>query len=88
VIEDVSAAITDKVSGEVAHFDCVRDKITENEALVKGQVLTYIGGGRFGIIDFKPEDKRCFKIKKIIEWEKNDTRAAWRSHIADHFSMT
>ena len=29
-----------------------------------------------------------FKIKKVIEWESKDKRAAWRATICDHYSVT
>jgi hypothetical protein len=87
-IEDLASAINDKPSGEAAHFDCVRGKIASGEAIEKGESLTYIGGGRFGIVDFEGPDKRYFKIKKIIECEGAELRADWRVNIADHFSIT
>ena len=31
-------------------------------------------------------ETRDFKIKKIIEWEKKDNRAQWRSVISEHYS--
>jgi len=51
-IRDISSAIADKDSGAPVHFDCVISRITFGEKLEKGEVVTYIGGGRFGIICF------------------------------------
>jgi hypothetical protein len=87
-IEELASAINDKISGEAAHFDCVRGKIAALESLGKNDELSYIGGGRFGVISFDSQDKRYFKIKKIIEYEAKDLRAKWRGNIADHFSLT
>jgi hypothetical protein len=87
-IENLAMAINDKRSGAAAHFDCVRGRVAVAEQLGKNETLSYIGGGRFGIIDFEGSEKRYFKIKKIIEWEGTGTRADWRVNIADHFSMT
>ncbi|MDR3338287.1 MAG: hypothetical protein LBT16_13900 [Treponema sp.] len=87
-IKDMASALTDK-SGLPAHFDCVLEKVTDNEAQEKGDVVSYIGGGRFGVVHYaNPQDVRGFKIKKIIEWEDKENRADWRKNIADHFSVT
>jgi hypothetical protein len=88
-IKDIAAAVNDKNSGEPAHFDCVMAKIAEFEPLEKGDTLSYIGGGRFGVVHFNgPQETRNFQIKKILEWEDKDNRAEWRRHIADYYSVT
>ena len=51
-IRDMSSAIADKDTGAPVHFDCVVSRITFGEKLEKGDTVTYIGGGRFGIISF------------------------------------
>ena len=35
-----------------------------------------------------PQTSRDFSIRKIIEWEKMDKRAEWRSLICEHYSVT
>lgn len=88
-IKDISTAVTDKNSGEAVHFDCVMKRIAENESLDQGDTIAYIGGGRFGIVHYSnPQEKRTFKIKKILEWEDRENRAGWRMSIADHYSLT
>jgi hypothetical protein len=103
-IEDPSAAIEDRLSGGPVHFDCVISRLSESESLEKGEVISYIGGGRFGIVRFNepragakifrrddafPEETgRVFIIKKIFELEDKERRAEWRGSIADHYSMT
>ena len=100
-IRDISQAIADKDSGEPVHFDCVAARITGGEKLERGEAVTYIGGGRFGVVCFTgqvnprgPQDRNSgppshdFKIKKIIEWENKEKRAEWRSVICDHYSVT
>jgi hypothetical protein len=72
----------------------VAAKIAQEEPLEKGDTVTYIGGGRFGIVHFssgvpgRSENGKTFEIKKIIEWENKDNRAEWRSTISDHYSVT
>jgi hypothetical protein len=88
-IKDISSALTDRGSGNPAHFDCVLEKIADDEIREKGDVISYLGGGRFGIVHYaNPHDVKRFKIKKIIEWEDKENRAEWRKIIADHFSVT
>jgi len=92
-IRDISAAIADRNSGVPVHFECVAARITEGEILEKGDVVTYIGGGRFGVVCFNSSGdsraaERDFKIKKIIEWENKDKKAEWRSLICDRYSVT
>jgi hypothetical protein len=88
-IRDLSAALTDKTNGEAVHFDCVIARLGENETLERGDTVTYIGGGRFGVVHFKnPQDARGFTIKKIFEWEDKENRADWRKSLADHYSIT
>lgn len=87
-IKDMSAAITDRVSGVPVHFDCAIARIAEGENLEAGETITYIGGGRFGVVCFpNPQDTRTFKIRKIFELEDRDNRADWRKNISDHYSV-
>jgi len=51
-IRDISSAMADKDSGLPVHFDCVSARIAKGEILEKGDIVTYIGGGRFGIVGF------------------------------------
>jgi hypothetical protein len=91
-ITDVHSALTDNISDGQVHFDCVMEEMSKREALEEGEVLCYIGGGRFGVVHFAGSGergkKRTFIIKKIFEWENKDKRAEWRGVIADHYSIT
>lgn len=88
-VRDLATAVTDKNSGEPAHFECVASWIAQGELLEKGESIAYIGGGRFGILHYSnPQDTKRFIIKKILEWEDKDNRALWRKTVADHYSVT
>jgi hypothetical protein len=88
-IRDIAAAVTDKKTGQPVHFDCIIAKIAAIETPDRGDTVTYIGGGRFGIVHFaNPQDQRNFTIKKILEWEDKENRADWRKTIADYYSIT
>ncbi len=88
-IKDISLALAEKPDGKPVHFDCVIAHILSREKMEKGDIVTYIGGGRFGIVHFdSPHDHRKFKIKKIFEYEEKDARADWRVTLADRYSIT
>jgi hypothetical protein len=91
-ITDVHTALTDNNSDGQVHFDCVMEEMSKREALEEGEVLCYIGGGRFGVVRFTSSGdkgkRRTSTIKKILEWEDKDQRADWRGVIADHYSIT
>ena len=88
-IKDISTAIAEPDTGKPVHFDCVMDRIIGRENLETGDTVSYIGGGRFGIIHYKnPADIRDFKIKKIFEWENRENRSEWRVTMSEHFSVT
>jgi hypothetical protein len=88
-IKDLSLAILEKASGNSVHFDCVIAQINKKEKMEKGDVVTYIGGGRFGVVHFdNPHDHRKFSIKKIFEYEEKDARAEWRDILAARYSTT
>jgi hypothetical protein len=89
LIQNISIALTDRNTGEAVHFDCVLGRLVDNEILGRGDEVIYIGGGRFGLINFpNPNDPRNFTIKKIYEWEDKENRAEWRKSLADHYSVT
>jgi hypothetical protein len=93
-IRDLSLALTDRRSGEAVHFDCALGRLKENETLERGEAITYIGRGRFGVVRFaNPNDPRGFTIKKIFEWEDSasmslENRVEWRKALADRYSIT
>jgi len=55
-IRDISTAIADKDTGNPVHFDCVTARIALGENLDKGDKIIYIGGGRFGIVNYENLD--------------------------------
>jgi hypothetical protein len=90
-ITDLHAALTDRKTGEPVHFDCVISELAEHETLGDGDVISYIGGGRFGVVHFNNSGRGetgAFTIKRIVEWEDKENRAEWRGVIADHYSVT
>jgi len=88
-IKDITMAIADKDTNTPVHFDCVIVQTFKHEILEKGDVIAYIGGGRFGIVHYNNSPNMPpFKIKKILEWEDKENRAEWRKTISDRYSLT
>ncbi|MDR0323375.1 MAG: hypothetical protein LBI12_02875 [Treponema sp.] len=88
-IADITTAISDKDTGTPVHFDCVIARIAEAETMEANDSVCYIGGGRFGIVNYNnPPDAKDFSIKKIFEWEIKDKINEWRRPISEYFSIT
>jgi hypothetical protein len=88
-IKELSMAFTNKNSSEAVHFDCARESVQRSVRLEAGDMVAYIGGGRFGVVHQpNAQNLNGVKIKQIVEWEKKEIRAEWRALIADHFSLT
>ncbi len=86
-IEDLASAISDKATGQPAHFDCVLQKLSAAESLAANQSVAYIGQGRFAVITREnPSDTKHFKIEKIIDWEDKDKPLEWRGEMAELYS--
>ena len=55
-IRDISSAIADKDTGVPVHFECVTARIASGENLEQGEIIAYIGGGRFGVVSSDDRD--------------------------------
>ena len=87
-VNEIASSFIDSSSNKPVHFDCVLNKIAESEKLEAGDKVSYIGQGRFGIINFpNVHDVKHFTIKKIIEWETKDNTPDWRKKMADLYSQ-
>jgi hypothetical protein len=90
-IEDISAAVDDKITESTVHFDCILARLRESERLGPGEDVAYLGAGRFGIVRMNEAGtgvRQPFAVRNIVEVEKRDDRAEWRLGIADHYSLT
>ncbi len=86
-IADMGSALISREDGRPMHFDCALALLSEREHIAENERLTYIGQGRFGVLEFANiHDLRHFTIKKIIEWEDKDSRPAWRDELAGLYS--
>ena len=87
-VTELSTALADKKTGEPMHFDCVLEIIQQGEKLLPNQKISYIGQGRFAVLEFPNiHDTRNFSIVRIIEWEERDKKYPWRAEIASLYSQ-
>ncbi|MBQ3923128.1 MAG: hypothetical protein II707_07505 [Spirochaetales bacterium] len=70
-IENMADTITDRRTGQPAHFVCVHDSLMKTLSLRDNQRLSYMGSGVFAVIeDQNEEGKPKFKIKEKFEYVK------------------
>jgi hypothetical protein len=86
--EDIGSAVSNRETGNPAHFDCVLKQISERESPGPNEKVTYIGQGKFAVLHFEnPHDLKRFTIRRTIEWEDRDNRLEWRNEMAGLFSQ-
>ena len=82
-------ALVSPENGEPIHFDCVIEKLGENENLAQLEKICYLGQGTFGIIKFKSgSSNRDFIIKKRIPYESKEKTAQWRKKMREQLEST
>ena len=87
-ITDIASAIADKASGAPVHFECVIEKVRQDNPTGENEKVAYIGQGRFAVLFFEnPRDQRHFTIKKIIEWEDKEHKTEWRDELSGLYSQ-
>ncbi len=70
VIDSIAQAISES-DGSFSHFDCVLNKIKEENPTTEKQKVTYIGRGIFAVVELDSENK--YSIVKEIPYESPET---------------
>ncbi len=78
VIENIASALTHPQGG-YCHFDCVLEKIGQDERLTEAQKVSYIGRGTFAIVEANAENGFSF-VKKII-WETPESFDTMKKYV-------
>jgi len=81
VIFEISSAITEKLTGQPAHFECIIKKIAEEENIQEDETICYLGNGSFGIIQKRNSKQMTFFIRKRIQYEDKDVKKDWRRNL-------
>lgn len=81
-VRELASALTHRVSRQPAHFDCIVRELRESNNLAPQEKLCYLGGGCFGILEFKsPAGLTRFVIKRRIQYEEKETPADWKKQL-------
>jgi hypothetical protein len=77
-IRELPTALSYRDTGTPAHFDCVLKEIRGSLELSPQDRLCYLGGGTFGVLQFKSSGSGKFTIKKKIPYEDKTLPQEWK----------
>jgi len=81
-LRELPTALTHKASGKPAHFDCIVKELRDSTELASQEKLCYLGGGAFGILEFRQAGGQGrFVIKKRIQYEEKETPQEWKKTL-------
>lgn len=81
-VRELAAALTHRLTGAPAHFECIMKELRDANELAPQEKLCYLGGGTFGILLFKPSGGvNRFTIRKRIPYEEKDTPQDWKKSL-------
>jgi transcription elongation factor Elf1 len=78
VIESFAEAISEP-DGAYSHFDCVLDKIRQQENVQAPDTVSYIGHGTFAVVTKDAEGK--YTIKTRIPYESNEAFLGMKKQV-------
>ena len=79
-IKDISTAIASVDNQNPVHFDCMLEKLKNENTLEKTDKVVYLGSGSFGIVrQEKNKPAKEFSIIKKFEVENKDEKPDWRT---------
>ncbi len=86
-VKEVGNAIDYQGQGPT-HFDCVLRALNEKEDLKPGEKITYVGSGRFGVINNKKNDSGVpFTLLREIDVEDREKVLSWRDERKIYVSV-
>ena len=81
-VRELPAALTYRPTGAPAHFDCILKELRDANELAPQEKLCYLGGGTFGILQFRPSGGvNRFTIRKRIPYEEKDAPQEWKKTL-------
>ena len=79
-IKDISTAIAPSGFQNPVHFDCMLEKLKNENTLENTDRIVYLGSGNFGIVrQEKNKPSKEFTIIKKFEIENRDEKPDWRT---------
>ncbi len=80
-IRYLASAICLEKDKSPAHFDCVIEKLRQENELMDKERICYLGNGSFGIIKSVEGNSPSFFIRKRIQFEEPETHPEWRKNM-------
>jgi len=81
-VRELAAALTHRATGKPAHFDCIIREIREANQLSPQERLCYLGGGTFGVLEFRPPGGGGkFVITRRIPYEEKESPQDWKKPL-------
>ncbi len=78
VIENIASALTHP-DGGFCHFDCVLEKIANDERITDKQKISYIGRGTFAVVE--ENEETGFTFAKRIVWETPESLDIMKKYV-------
>jgi len=77
-VRDLASALTHRETRQPAHFDCIMKELRDSNDLAPQEKICYLGGGAFGILEFR---QGKFTIRKRIPYEEKDASPEWKKPL-------
>ncbi|MGO9412064.1 MAG: hypothetical protein ACLQCB_15100 [Spirochaetia bacterium] len=79
-VKDLASALTHRETRQPAHFDCIMRELRDSNELAPQEKICYLGGGAFGILEFRQGPSR-FVIRKRIQYEEKEAAQEWKKPL-------
>ena len=81
-VRDLPSALPHRISRQPAHFDCIVQELRDTNEVGPEEKLCYLGGGSFGILEFRASGgPGHFIIKKRIQYEEKEIQQDWKKPL-------
>ncbi len=80
-VRELSMALCHRVSKTPVHFDCVLKELRDANEVLPQEKICYLGGGTFGILQFRTLGTNKFTIRKKIPYEEKDAPQEWKKPL-------
>lgn len=82
IVRDVLSAID--YQDQPAHFDCIIKILQAEEELEANEKIIYLGGGSFGIVQYRSANNSKLFVRKRIQYEEKEKKIEWRRKESEH----
>ncbi len=77
-VRDLPSALTHRETKQPVHFDCIMRELRDSNELGPQEKICYLGGGAFGILEFR---QGKFTIRKRIQYEEKEAAQEWKKPL-------